>query len=271
MASPAAAQSSSDTGSDVPFEFAGPAAPAAPAVITRDDQGRATVRAVRLTAPLRLDGRLDEAVYNTLPPISDFIQQDPLEGPPATERTDVWLLFDDRAIYVTFRLWESRMDTLVANEMRRDSNGIFQNDHVAFLLDTFYDRRNGIELAVNALGGRWDGQIANERNASGDWNPIWDSRVGRFEGGWTVETSIPFKSLRYRPGRAQIWGFNVRRLNKAKNEVSYLTKIPRAAGMQGLCRASLAATMVGLEVPQGSRNVEVKPYAVSSVHTRPAR
>jgi len=252
---------------DAPFAFGGPPAPAAPAVITRDDQGHATVRATRLTTPLRVDGRLDEAVYNALPPIGDFIQQDPIEGIPATEKTEVWLLYDDRALYVTFRVWESRPEALVANEMRRDSNNIFQNDHVAFLIDPFYDRRNGIEFAINALGGRWDGQVSNERNASADWNPIWDVKVGRFEGGWTVETAVPFKSLRYRPGRAQIWGFNVRRLNKAKNETSYLTAIPRAMGMQGLFRASLAATMVGLEAPQGSRNIEVKPYAVSSLET----
>jgi len=265
VATVAHAQEASE--SDAPFSFGGPPAPAAPAVVTRDAEGKATVRAVRLTAPLRVDGRLDESVYNTMPPIGDFIQQDPVEGVAATEKTDVWLLFDDQALYITFRLWESRMEALVANEMRRDSNNIFQNDHVAFLLDPFYDRRNGIEFAINALGGRWDGQISNERNASGDWNPIWNVKVGRFDGGWTVEAAVPFKSLRYRPGRSQNWGFNVRRVNKAKNETSYLTRIPRAAGMQGLFRASLAATMVGLEVPQGSRNMEVKPYAVSSLQS----
>ena len=264
---PASAQSGSEPEPDAPFAFSGPAAPGPGSVITRDGEGRATVRVTRLTAPLRVDGRLDEAVYGSVPPISDFIQSDPLEGVPATEKTEVWLLYDDEALYVTFRAWESRPDQVVANEMRRDSNNIFQNDHVAFLIDPFYDRRNGIELAINAIGGRWDGQISNERTANGDWNPIWDFKVGRFEGGWTVETAVPFKSLRYRPGRAQIWGFNARRINRTKNETSFLTKIPRAAGPAGLFRASLAATMVGLEAPQGSRNIEIKPYAVSSVQS----
>ena len=237
----------------------------APAVIARDDEGRATVRAVRVTAPLRLDGRLDEAVYSSVSSIGDFIQQDPQEGPPATERTEAWIFFDESSLYVAFRLWESRPDALVANEMRRDNPNIFQNDHIAFLLDTFYDRRNGIELCINPVGGRWDGQITDERNARGDWNPIWDLKVGRFPGGWTVETMIPFKSLRYRPGRAQIWGFNVRRFNRGKNETSFLTRVPRSMGQQGLFHASLAATMVGLEVPRGSKKVEIKPYAVSSL------
>ena len=199
----ASAQSGSEPEPDAPFAFSGPAAPGPGSVITRDDEGRATVRATRLTAPLRVDGRLDEAVYSSLPPISDFIQSDPVEGVPATEKTEVWLLFDDRALYVTFRVWETQPDQLVANEMRRDSNNIFQNDHVAFLIDPFYDRRNGIELAVNPIGGRWDGQISNERTANGDWNPIWEFKTGRFEGGWTLETAVPFKSLRYQPGRAR--------------------------------------------------------------------
>ncbi len=264
---PSSTASSTAAATDLPFTFDGPPAPTGTAVISRDDQGRATVRATRLTAPIRLDGRLDEAVYGTVNAISDLIQQDPVEGVPATEKTEAWLLFDDDSFYVTFRLWESRPDALIANEMRRDSSNIFQNDHIAFLIDPFYDRRNGIEFATNAIGGRWDGSITNERNASGDWNPIWDVKVGRFENGWTAEIAIPFKSLRYRPGRAQIWGFNMRRVNRGKNEVSFLTRIPRSMGTQGLFHASLAGTMVGLEVPQGARNLEIKPYAVSGLTT----
>ena len=237
----------------------------APSVISRDAEGRATVRAVRLSTPLKLDGQLDEAVYTTTPSFTDFFQMEPVEGAVATERTEGWIFFDEDAFYVTFRCWESRPDALVANEMRRDSNNIFQNDHIAFLIDPFYDRRNGLEFAINPIGGRWDGQITNERQFNADWNPIWDLSVGRFEGGWTVELVIPFKSLRYRPGRAQIWGFNARRVNRGKNETSFLTKLPRALGQRALFQSSLASTVVGLEAPPGSRNLEVKPYAVSGL------
>ena len=251
--------------SGLPFAFDGPPVPVAPEVVSRDAAGRVTIRAVRLTEPLRLDGQLDEAVYSSTQPISDFYQQEPVDDALATERTETWLLFDDDAFYVVFRCWESRPDALVANEMRRDGNGIFQNDHIAFLIDTFYDRRNGVEFAINPIGGRWDGQIANERQPNADWNPVWELKVGRFENGWTVELAIPFKSLRYRPGQAQIWGFNARRLNRSKNEVSFLTRAPRALGQRALFQASLAATVVGLEAPAGSRNLEIKPYAVSSL------
>jgi hypothetical protein len=259
------AGSSADPSADSPFVFDGPPVPVAPSVISRDAEGRATVRAVRLSTPLKLDGQLDEAIYATTPSFTDFFQMEPVEGAVATERTEGWIFFDEDAFYVTFRCWESRPDALVANEMRRDSNNIFQNDHIAFLIDPFYDRRNGLEFAINPIGGRWDGQITNERQFNADWNPIWDLSVGRFEGGWTVELVIPFKSLRYRPGRAQIWGFNARRVNRGKNETSFLTKLPRALGQRALFQSSLASTVVGLEVPPGSRNLEVKPYAVSGL------
>src|SRR5258706_16365032 len=76
---------------DLPADFDGPAPPISPAVISRDESGRATIRAVRATAPMRIDGRLDEALYTSVPPISDFIQQEPQEGSPATEKTEVWV------------------------------------------------------------------------------------------------------------------------------------------------------------------------------------
>jgi hypothetical protein len=223
------------------------------------------LRAVRLDAPIKVDGHLDEAVYASLPPVSDLRQQEPVEGDGATEKTEFWVLFDADRLYVSIRAWESNMAGLVANEMRRDNTNIFQNDHVAFLLDTFHDRRNGVEFAINAIGGRWDGQISNETQFNADWNPVYDLAVGRFEGGWTIEVAIPFKSLRYGPGRAQVWGMNVRRVNRAKNETSFLTHVPRALGQRGLFHASLAATLTGLEVPPGSRIFEAKPYVVSNL------
>jgi Domain of unknown function (DUF5916) len=251
---------------DLPFAIDAPPPPVPPEVISRDESGRATIRAVYLTMPIRIDGVLDEALYSDVPAISDFIQVEPQEGAPATEKTEFWLTFDRDAVYVSFRCWESEPTRVVANDMRRDGNSLWQgNDVVGFLFDTFYDRRNAIQFIVNPIGGRSDGQVTNERQWNGDWNPIWDVKTGRFEGGWTVEAALPFKSLRYRPGREQIWGFNAVRANRWKNELSFITRIPNALGMRGLNQASLAATVVGLEAPPGSRNLEIKPYAISDV------
>ena len=197
--------------------------------------------------------------------MSDFIQAEPQEGAPATERTEAWVTFDREYVYVSFRCWESHPERMVANEMRRDSGNVFQGDFVGFSLDTFYDRRTAVLFIVNAIGGRTDGQVSDERQYNGDWNPIWHVAVGRFDGGWTVETAVPFKSLRYRPGRAQVWGFNLRRDSQWRNEISFITPIPIAMAMQGLQMTSFAATLVGLEAPEGSRNLEIKPYAISEV------
>ena len=250
---------------ELPFAFEGPPPPVAPAVITRDAAGRATIRAVRLAAPMRLDGVLDEAVYSSVPPISDFIQVEPQEGAPATEKTELWLTFDRDYVYVSFRCWESDPARVVANEMRRDSTMLWQgNDIVGFIFDTFYDRRNAFQFTVNQIGGRSDAQLTSGQ-WNGDWNTVWDVKTGRFEGGWTVEAALPFKSLRYRPGRTQVWGFNALRTNRWKNEISFITRIPNAMGQRGLNQPSLAATVVGLEAPPGSRNLEIKPYAISDL------
>ena len=246
----------------------GPAPPVPPAVITRDASGRATVRATRLQAEIHLDGQLDEAVYSEIEPISGLIQVEPQAGLPATQNTEAWVMFDAEALYVSVRCWESRLDRMVANEMRRDGANLYQNEYVGIVLDTFNDHLNGAYFAVTPLGGRGDGQLTNERQFNKDFNPVWDVEVGRFQGGWTLEAVIPFKSLRYRSGRAQIWGFNLERSNRWKNEESFLTRIPASFGWsRAFMQVSYAATLVGLEVPPSSRNLDIKPYMVSNLTT----
>ena len=241
------------------------AAPVPPEVITRDSSGGATVRAVRVATSLRIDGKLDEDVYATVKPISGFIQSDPHPGEIATEKTDLWLLFDDEHIYVTCRCWETRPDRIIANEMRRDSRVLFGgNDNLVVNLDTFYDRRTGVMFGVNPIGGRNDGQDNGEQY-NGDFNPIWDFQVGRFGQGWTVEMAIPFKSLRYPAGREQTWGMVVVRQSKWKNEVSFLTKMPPSRGHRAVLESSLGATVVGIQAPTRGPNIEIKPYAISSL------
>ena len=147
----------------------GPAPPDPPAMIRRDDQGGATIRAVRLQEPLDFDGRLDEAIYEQVPGISDFIQTEPLEGAPATEKTEVWVFFDDEAIYIAGRCWDTQPHRIVATELRRDHGSIWLNQHLAVTFDTFYDRRNAFIFYLNPLGGFFDGLITDERNFNRDW------------------------------------------------------------------------------------------------------
>ena len=251
----------------LPFNIDGPPPPTPPNVITRDASGRATLRAVRIETPLEIDGILNENIYKNLPAISDFIQNDPTEGAPATEKTDVWLLFDDDNVYVVARCWESRPERIVATEMRRDNMRIVRDDNFAWLFDTFYDRRNGMLFEVSAIGGRIDLQMTNESQVNMDWNPVWDVKVAKFEEGWVMEASLPFKSLRYQPGTNQVWGFQARRVSRWKNESSYITPLSAAQGMRGHFRASMAPTLVGIQAPSGSMNLEIKPYVISNLTT----
>ncbi len=245
----------------------GPAPPVAPATVARDASGNATVRAVRLEAPITLDGVLDESVYANTTAIEGFIQQLPDEGEPTTERTEAWVFFDTQNIYISARLWDSAPESeWVANEMQRDSFQLINNETFNVSLDTFYDRRNGYAFQVNPIGGIFDFQLTDEGNPNIDWNPIWDVRTGRFEGGWTAEMQIPFKSLRYRPGRVQIWGIQLGRRIYHKNESTYLTPVPISGG-PGLFRISAAGTLTGIEVPEGNRTFEIKPYAIGSSAT----
>jgi hypothetical protein len=251
----------------VPALVAGaPPPPAAPEVITRNEAGQATVRATRLGDTLVIDGALEESVYQTVASISGFIQVEPAAGEPASESTEAWVFFDDSNIYVAARLWDSAPESRwVVNEMRRDSFNILNNENVSFAFDTFYDRRNVVIFNITPIGGRMDGQGTNERNWNGDWNPIWEVRTGRFEGGWSFEARVPFKSLQYRPGRRQVWGFQMRRQVRWKNESSYLTRLDRALAQMGVFQASQAASLVGLEVPRAGRPFEIKPYAIGDV------
>ena len=259
-------QSSAQSAPAAPTEIFGPAPPVPPAVIVRDASG-VTVRATRVRQRIDIDGDLDEEVYAQVQSMSDFIQNDPDEGAPATERTEVWLLFDDENVYVVARCWETRPDRIIANEMRRDNTRVVRDDNIAWSFDTFYDRRNVIMFEVSAVGGRIDAQTTNESQVNLDWNPIWDFSVGRFDGGWTLEAALPFKSLRYRAGGPQVWGFQARRVNRWKNESSYLTPLSAAQGLRGHFRASLAATAVGIDAPPTSRLFEVKPYVIGDLTT----
>ncbi len=245
----------------------GPLAPVPPAVINRDATGRVAVRAVSLASPLKIDGRLDEAVYGQVASMSGFIQNDPKEGAPAEEKTEVWVFFDRDNVYVVCRCWETHPERLVANELRRDNSNIVQNDNFAWSFDTFLDRRNNFLFEVSAAGGRIDAQVTNERQLSFDYNPIWQTKAGRFEGGYVIEAAIPFKSLRYKSGATQTWGFQVRRHSSWRNENSYLSPVPASVGPQGVFRSSMSATLFGLEAPSGSKNLELKPYATAHMTT----
>ncbi len=249
----------------------GPPAPAAGEAVSRDADGRVTLRAFRLAEPLTVDGVLDDPVYDQVPAADGFLQQEPDEGAPASESTRVWVLYDADSLYIAAELEEEHPERLMASEMRRDHRSIGWNDSFQIVLDTFYDRRNGFLFHTNALGALFDAQVTDERNTNSDWNTVWWVKSQVVEEGWTVEIRIPFRSLRYAAGGAQLWGINFQRNIKHKNEKVFFTPTPQAYNRDGLVRLSNAATLVGLEAPAGSRRMELKPYAIGSQTHAPLR
>ncbi len=248
----------------------GPPAPIAPAVFARDATSqKTTVRALKLTEPLKLDGVLDEPFYTRELPFDGMLQAAPDYGDPASEKSDIWIAYDDKNMYVTCRCWDaSPPDEWIINELRRDTGGLRNNEHFGVLFDTFYDRRSGFAFYANAMGARADYSIVDEGGSNTDWNPVWSVKGGRFDGGWIVEMAIPFKSLRYRAGPDQMWGVQIRRSIRHKNEWAYLTPVPRImAGPQALNRVSAGGTLVGLDLPEAGKNIEIKPYGVTRATT----
>jgi len=253
------------------------AAEAEEVVVGRDADGKLTIQATRYTGEVNIDGVLDESIYQSIQPITDFIQQIPDEGAAASEKTEAWVYFDDDNLYIAARNYESVPESeWVANEMRRDTFQLRSNDSFSVMLDTFLDRRNGVAFLVTPIGGFSDFAISNEggggRSVNSDWNIVWDSRTGRFDGGWTVEMQIPFRSLRYEPGAEQTWGIQLRRIIRRHNEASYFTALPISAArgnsiIAGLWRISEAGTLNELEVPARNFNLEIKPYGLGSVIT----
>jgi len=256
-----------DAAETVAFLIDGPEPPAPPAVVTRDPEGRATLRSTYLVEPIVVDGELAEPVYQEIPSITGFIQQEPNEGEPATEQTEVWVFHDDANIYVAARCWDSHPERMVANEVRRDNTNIDNNENFAVIFDTFYDRRNGFLFHTNPLGAIADGQVTDEGNLNQDWNTVWYVKTGRWSDGWVVEMAIPFKSLRYQGTENELWGINFRRIVQWKNEWSYLTHVPAAYGWSGVQKLSTAATLVGHEPPSQALNLELKPYVTGGLRT----
>ena len=248
----------------------GATAPDPPATYERAPDGAITIRAIRLSEPLTLDGILEEPAYREHAPATEFIQQEPNEGALVTERTEAWVMFDNDNLYIAARCHDSHPERMVVNEMRRDSQTIFNNENFTVAIDPFYDRRSGFFFQTNPLGAIRDQEIGSERENNNDWNTVWDARAQRTATGWTLEMMIPFRSLRYKQAGPQTWGINLRRSIRWKNELAFIAPVPASTGVRGIYRFSDAATLVGLEAPPLARNLEIKPYGISSLTTNRA-
>jgi hypothetical protein len=179
------------------------------------DPGQKTVQIARTPARPTIDGVLDEAVWANAARIDNLHQVNPVEYAEPSERTEIYLLYDDDALYVGARLF-TPPGQLTANIMRQGAS-ITQEDSLFVTLDPFNTRRGGYFFGLNAHGVRFDGLYRNVSEFYSDWDSIWFAEARRFEGGWTAEYEIPFKSLSFDPN-SDTWGLNFSRSLETRNE-----------------------------------------------------
>lgn len=223
---------------------------------------RLEVRATSVPAdePVRIDGVLDEAVWQSAPLATGFMQAEPREGQPASERTEVRIAFDADNLYVAARLLDREPDGIVVTDLRKDFPNDTQ-DTFELILDTFGDHRNGYVFMTNAEGARGDRQSSNEgRELNTSWDAVWKVKTRRDAEGWTAEIAIPFRALRFDPSHMD-WGINFSRRIRRRNEISYWSPVPR---VYNLTRVSLAGTLTGLPSATSGRDLRFKPYVAAS-------
>ena len=245
-----------------------------PAATTRVAEAAKT-----LEAPV-INGRVDDDLWQKATVITDFVQAERYEGQPATERTEVRILYDDKNIYIGVICFDSEPNQIIVTDARRDSN-LDDTDSFRIIFDTYHDKQNGFVFGTNPAGIEYDAQVTNEGEGGGGgpgrgsgrrsqggagagFNLNWDTSfavaTARGEYGWSAEFAIPLRTLRYESEKPQTWGLNFQRNVRRKREIVYWSPVSRIFNLN---RVSSAGVLEGLELST-PRNFKVTPYALGS-------
>ncbi len=235
-----------------------PAQQAAPQV-----REQRVVRAVRAAEPITVDGRLDERIWQGQA-VEGFTQSDPKDGDPSSERTRVWVAYDDGAIYVAAFCHDSDPGKIVSRLGRRDSE--IDSDWFYFAVDPYYDKRSGYMFGVNPAGSILDEALSNDVNDDETWDGVWEAKTQVNGDGWTVEMRIPFNQIRFPKKEEYVWGVNFFRGIKRKNEKAAFAWVPKSDS----AFVSRFARLEGIRGISPGRQVEFMPYAVANAQFRPA-
>jgi hypothetical protein len=227
-----------------------------------DDAPRPHADAVRAPGPIQMDGRLDEAAWKAAPVIDRFVQQKPRAGAPATERTELRILYDDQFLYVGVELYYADPSQIVRTGLQRDANTA-EGDVFGISFDTFLDRQNVTAFFVNPGGAIRDAQSSEDgRIKNFAWDGAARAKTRTTDHGWAAELAIPWSSLRFDGAREkQVWGMNfMRRIRHNNEEVSW-SPMDRFASIY---TASKSGTFTGLDGIRPGRNLSLKPYVVET-------
>jgi Domain of unknown function (DUF5916) len=228
------------------------------------ERGQAVAHAEARVGPVVIDGRLDEEAWAAGERISTFVQREPIEGQPTTERTEVLILADDEALYIGAWLYDDDANGIVFGERIRDAD-LERGDYFGVILDTYRDRQNGFIFSTTPAGIEYDAQVVKEGQGGGvfqrgqsrqqagsmgglnvNWDGSWEVASTRDDAGWYAEMRIPFSTLRYAGGDDQTWGMNIVRRIRRKNEETFWAPVPRQFN---LMRLSVAGDLEGLKLP----------------------
>lgn len=231
-----------------------------------------SVEALRVETGPIMDGEvLNDEAYSEAFPIRSFWQTTPDAGSPVSERTEVRIVYTDRALFIGVMCYDGDPSGIIVSDSRRDAP-LDETDSFQFILDTYLDGQNGFVFGTNPAGIEFDAQVTKEgqggfgaRQQAGsgggfniNWDGSWGVRTQISDQGWSAEFRIPFRTLRFPGSDDQIWGINFQRNIRRRNEEAYWTRLPR---QWDLNRVSRAGRLHGLEVPQ-PRNLQATPYVL---------
>lgn len=239
-----------------------------PAVTPKGTDAVRLMRAARAPSVVRLDGRLDESAWEAAEVASDFTQSWPNPGAPATERTEVRVLYDADALYVGVRMFDSNPATIAAPLARRDASGIY-SDWAHLVIDTYRDRRNGFRFSTNPRGVQKDVLHLDDRGEDLNWDAVWEVATAIDSLGWVAEYRIPFSQLRFESSATEerVWGIQVQRDVARNNERSSWSPWKQ----QDPGYVSRFGDVAGLREIRAPRRLEVLPYASAKATRAPGR
>ncbi|NIM59849.1 MAG: hypothetical protein GTO16_13055 [Candidatus Aminicenantes bacterium] len=216
--------------------------------------------ASKIDESIKVDGFLDESVWERAPEISDFIQFEPERGKPASLKTTVKILYDENFIYFGFLCYDPRPGRIAARMTKRDAD-LTDDDAVIVGLDTFYDRRNCYYFITNLLGTQHDGRITeNGLTRETTWDGIWKSAGQKTDYGWSAEIAVDLSSLKYEPGKNKTWGFNVGRTVPRILEWSFWT-----GPLESSTKVSQFGALRGLDLIRAEKKAQIIPHLISKI------
>ena len=201
-----------------------------------------TARAVSVERPPKMDGTLDDPIWQLAKPITDFRQREPFEGQRATEATEVRILYTHKDVYFGIACHDSTPHGVIASQLRRDVSQEF-DDHFEIIIDSRRDRRNAYLFQINPLGTQRDGlltdepQMDNSQDGDPGWDGVWTSEARITDDGWTATVEIPFSTLNFMRSRDVVWGLNFKRFIRRKNEEDLWSAWKRTYGVSKISEA----------------------------------